>query len=190
MASINGVQIHHIHQFKGHDGMTCYGGFVSFKGETLGLWLQDKWGAPYDQFGFDRKILDNAVKDFKAGFPDGYIYKDITCTETLLSALVVLNNIQEDVEEYLDYDNCHSVIFVGNNTGYSHIITTPLDNDEEIDKNSSRHIKKIEDELDKTAAKFSNPYGRKRTFHYIFKSPEDFDLTINENYPAPDILVT
>ena len=69
MASINGICVKGIKDFKGHEGEPLCQGNLYLNNKKIGFWSQDSWGGP-DHFildqGFDYRLLNDAVKTLNA----------------------------------------------------------------------------------------------------------------------------
>jgi len=52
MASINGLSLKAVKEFKGHEGEPVFQGNLYLNGKKLGFWSQDSWGGP-DRFQLD-----------------------------------------------------------------------------------------------------------------------------------------
>ena len=67
MASINGISLKKVTEFKGHEGEPCYQGDVYLGSKKVGFWSQDAWGAIVDNVCLDvnysESLLRSKVKE-------------------------------------------------------------------------------------------------------------------------------
>lgn len=89
MASLNGVSLTGLKEFKDHEGATIFQGNVSIDGHKAGHWSQDYHGGVCDTFLFDTTELDKRVEDCKKGVT-GVMYQDLWGTESFMMNLVFL----------------------------------------------------------------------------------------------------
>lgn len=89
MASINGVTVKALKSFKDHEGMDILQGNVYLNGKKLGFWSQDAWCGP-DHFGFNEKLLADAVESYKQSDKVASEYKEIFNSELLMFELIKL----------------------------------------------------------------------------------------------------
>lgn len=101
MASINGIEIKSLNEFKGHEGEPLFQGNVYYKGKKLGFWSQDAHGGICDNYGFDEEILNDEVKRFVASDMVEEEYKKIVGLESLLSDLVELMEREKQYKKFL-----------------------------------------------------------------------------------------
>lgn len=71
MASISGISIKALKEFRGHEGEPLFQGSLYLNGKKIGFWTQDSWGGP-DSFQLEggwkqEKMIDEAVK---AAYPE------------------------------------------------------------------------------------------------------------------------
>ena len=96
MASIGGISLKNVKNFKDHEGMTITQGDVWYKGEKLGFYTEDSWGGP-NSYDFNERSLDEVVKtvaesDFVKNKDKKIFNLDILLWE--------LNNLREDEKIY------------------------------------------------------------------------------------------
>ena len=64
MASINGITVKAIKEFRGHDGEPLAQGNLYLNNKKIGFWSQDSWGGP-DHFQlepqYNERLLNDAV---------------------------------------------------------------------------------------------------------------------------------
>ena len=94
MASINGIQIKSLKDFKDHEGITISQGNIYYKGQKLGFWSEDTWGGP-DMYHFDESILDEEVKRYVASDMVKDEYKEFSDLGCLLAELRNLMDIEK-----------------------------------------------------------------------------------------------
>lgn len=64
MASINGISVKGLKEFKGHEGEPLYQGNLYLNNKKIGFWSQDGWGGPDNVMldnGFSEQLLNKAV---------------------------------------------------------------------------------------------------------------------------------
>jgi len=64
MASINGICIKDIVQFRGHEGEPLAQGDLYLNDKKIGFWSQDSWGGPDNVIlnaGYNQRLLNNAI---------------------------------------------------------------------------------------------------------------------------------
>ena len=89
MASINGISIKSLKNFRDHEGFTIHQGNVYYRNRKLGFWSQDSWGGG-DLFEFDHHILDGEVEKYRKSDLVIDEYRDIVDLEIMLGDIVHL----------------------------------------------------------------------------------------------------
>ena len=98
MASINGIMIANLKEFRGHEEERLFQGDIYYRFKKLGFWSQDFSGGD-DVFGFDEKALSREVEAYrKNGDLFDERYRKYIDLEILLDNLVTL---MEDEEKWL-----------------------------------------------------------------------------------------
>lgn len=75
MASIKGIELKHLQDFRGHEGETLVQGDVYYKGKKVGYYSQDSWGG-CDIFNLDYN-LDKSLKEEVNGVVNNYVGGEI-----------------------------------------------------------------------------------------------------------------
>lgn len=110
MATINGVTIKSLKEFKGHEGEPCYQGNVYYRKKKLGFWSQDGHGAVCDIFEFDESALKDEVvryRDFSGQVKEKN--KEYFDTESFMFALVDLTIAEKQFKKGLK-NGYHSLV--------------------------------------------------------------------------------
>lgn len=159
MASINGIRIVNLKEFRGHDEERLFQGDIYYRYKKLGFWSQDFRGGN-DVFGFNKKILSREVEAYRNnGDLFGEIYRKYIDLEILLDNLVTL---MDDEEKWRKSRGMNYVRITDDSRNYYY--TTCVSANEIIDSDKHRAIVR---EFEKTAV------APVRT--YIFAKLEDFD---------------
>lgn len=101
MASINGIQIKSLKQFRGHEGEPLFQGNVYYKGKLLGFWSQDAHGGICDNYSFSEYILKDEVKKYVASDRVEEMYRSVASLENLLADLVDLTEREKEFKKFV-----------------------------------------------------------------------------------------
>lgn len=191
MASINGISLKKVTNFKGHEGEPCYQGDVYLNNKKIGFWSQDTWGAIVDnvclELGYSEKLLRDKVKDLNVdkarhikradGSTDTIHYS----LESLFSSLLAL---QDDEKEFkravkVGYKGLAVV-----SDGY-HIIFWRLSDTDFMLSDEELYKKLNVDKKKKDAHFFEDNEYFKHTFK-VYRS--GFDFNVGEKISLEDIV--
>lgn len=116
MASINGVELKAVKNFRDHEGAPIAQGNVYCNGRKLGFWSQDSWGGP-DNYDFDVNVLNDVVENYRRGVKlTDERYRDLINIDIMLSDLIML---KEKEKTYKDCVKRGFKYFVCFDNGYS-----------------------------------------------------------------------
>jgi len=93
MASIYGVEIKNLKEFKDHEGIPAYQGTIYIDGKKQGFWSQSFDGAIVDTYEFNEKELTKRAEAYMEEKGENHVL----CTEIFLSDLV---SLMEDEKPY------------------------------------------------------------------------------------------
>lgn len=175
MAKINGIEIKALKNFKGHDECAYFQGNIYKDGKKLGFWTQDAWAGP-DRYSFDVKILAEACRNYKEGFPDGYEYKDYCDSpDVFVGAILKLRFAEKDCKE--EFKKGRKAVFYMDDGFHLAYIGLPKVMDvAEVRKTFPTQVKSMENEMFKSG------------FRECVFTPDGFDLIVDKEHPAPDYL--
>ena len=181
MASINGVQIKGLKSFKEHEGMNAYQGNVYIDGKKQGFWTQD-FSCGADHFYFSTDVLDSRAAAYRAGLPEPCEYREFVNAETMLGDLVCL---MEDEKLYKRRFREGFTAMIVVSDGY-HVcyfnprptFALPHMSKDEI---AERYAKGIEEMR-------GHMWPDEPHCIRIYTSLDDFDLTVDDEHPAPEWL--
>ena len=174
MAKINGVEVKNLKEFTGHEGVCCQGN-VYKDGKKLGFWSQDGWGGP-DMFDFDESLLLDAGRDYQAGFPDDYKYREFAAdADCFLYAVVKLKYIESDCKKAFR-KGWKAVFYMNDGFHYSRLPLEDVMTVSEVETEYPRQVAEMR------SAMFKNGHSE-----HVF-TPGDFDLTVDKDHPAPEYL--
>lgn len=174
MAKINGVELKNLHGFTGHEGY-CYQGNVYLNGKKLGFWSQDSWGGS-DDFDFDVSVLSKACADYKDGFPDDYKYKEFCDIESLMYALTCIKETEKHCKKSFK-SGAKAVYYMTDGYHVSWLSLDEVMTPDEVRKTYPRQTAQMEAEM------FKSGYREQ------ILTPNDFDIIIDKNHPAPALLM-
>lgn len=175
MATINGVEVKALKSFVGREG-ECLQGTVYLNGKKLGFWSQDSWGGP-DQFDFDVKLLDEACQKYEAGFPDTYQLKDIIGDpECFINEVAILKDIETSCSKMFKKG---AKVIVYMTDGYNcSWFGLPMDMpNEQIKTKYYKNIAQLKEGMFKDEDRIA------------FFRKGDFDITVDEKHPVPEIFL-
>lgn len=117
MASIKGIELKNVKEFRGHEGEDLIQGDVYYKGKKVGYYSQDAWGG-MDIFDLDwqnlSKDLMKEIKDVTDNYVGGKLFKKIDdlYNETYKINFVMREHkgyeyLFEDLLELIDHENLY-----------------------------------------------------------------------------------
>lgn len=169
MAKINDVQIKNLYEFRGHEGECLLQGDIWCKGKKLGFWSEDANGGICDNFDFDINLLSDALNDFKEGKPTKD--KGLRDIETFLLILSDLTLLEKEANRYFKCNRNFIVTRVfGEFTPPYYCTADKFQANEDVIRAVNEKIKEI------------------HTEPVIFRSRDDFNITVDSNHPLPDSL--
>jgi len=173
--NLNGVEIKNLKEFTGHDGDGYWQGDVWLNGKKLGFWSNDAWCGP-DHFGFDVHLLDEACRNYKAGFPDDYRYKDVLDSpDVFMGAVRDIKLIEKDCKK--EFRKGAKVVFYMTD-GY-HVARLGFDSDISISE--------ILDKYPDAVRKMERHMYQSGHTGTLFR-PDSFNITVDAEHPVPVFL--
>lgn len=118
MASINGICVKGLKEFKGHEGEPLCQGNLYLNNKKIGFWSQDAWGGPDNvqlESGYNEKLLNEAVhslnvdKDYHGSRPDG-------------STFVVEYNLERLMADYIPLYEDEKIYKQAEKKGYKGVV--------------------------------------------------------------------
>ena len=79
MASIKGITLKNVKDFRGHEGEDLVQGDVYYKGKKVGFYSQDAWGG-MDNFNLDYSLdkeLRNKINEITNNYIGGQLFKKV-----------------------------------------------------------------------------------------------------------------
>lgn len=115
MASINGVSIKNLKEFKGHEGEPLLQGTVYYQNKQVGFWSQDAHGGP-DNFNFNERVLMTPFLKYRSTLKGNA--KKYCSLGTLVEDVVALTFIERELKtvQKEGYEGIYLAFAVG--TGY------------------------------------------------------------------------
>lgn len=171
---VNGIDVKSLKRFTGHEG-ECYQGTVYLDGKRLGFWSQDSWGGP-DTFEFDESLLDKACADYKDGFPEDYMYKEVLDSkDVFMGAVVAAKHVEKDLKR--DFNNGYrTAIYVTDGFHYCWTAIGEDGTDEYLLSKYSENVDQMK----------SGMFKNKEPSVMVFR-PGPVEFTINRDNPAPSL---
>lgn len=174
---LNEVEVKNLREFTGHDGGGYWQGDVWLNGKKLGSWSNDAWCGP-DCFGFDVHLLDEACRNYKAGFPDSYKYKDVADDpDVFMGAVRDIKLIEKDCKKEFR-NGARAVYYMTDNC---HISWIPFNGLVTVDYVRGKYPDMV---AEMEAQMFENGFTET-----VF-TPDSFDITVDANHPAPEFLMS
>lgn len=192
MASINGISLKKVTEFKGHEGEPCYQGDVYLNNKKIGFWSQDAWGAVVDNvylsLEYSEEMLREKIKKLnidkaknitRADGSSDTIYYSL---ESLFSDLLVLQDHEKIFKKAVKAG--YKGVAVASD-GYHGICWKIPSCDIEM-YSDEEFYKKLNVEQSKKEAHF---FGEDDYFEHTFKVYRTgFDFTIGEKVSLNDIV--
>ena len=100
MASVNGVSIKSLKNFKGHEGEPCSQGNVYYQGKKLGFWSQSAHGGE-DMFEGFGETIEDIAKEVAKTLPETYKYKEYFAADTLMNMVLDAMELEKEYKKYI-----------------------------------------------------------------------------------------